>query len=67
VNRAIKIGQVEQIEKFLKSIINSEPDNETAQSLLFGIWGTEVLNKEKWKSGKNSGRVKEWNGGTVNH
>jgi len=45
VNRALKIGQVEQVEKFLKTIINSEPDNEIAQSLLIGLWGTEVINK----------------------
>lgn len=59
VKRALKIGQVEQVERFLKSIINHDPDNETAQSLLIALWSTEVIN--------NSETVKQWKSGTVKY
>ncbi|MGI6225479.1 MAG: tetratricopeptide repeat protein [Peptococcales bacterium] len=55
INNALKIGQVEQAEKFLNSLINSDPDNENAKSLLIGLWSTEVLNDS----------VKQWNSETV--
>jgi len=45
VIRAHKIGQVNQVEKFLNYIIETEADNETAKSLLIALWSTEVINK----------------------
>ncbi|KJS19872.1 MAG: hypothetical protein VR72_17145 [Clostridiaceae bacterium BRH_c20a] len=46
VKRALKIGQVNHVEKFLNYIVETEPDNETAQSLLIALWGTEVINNK---------------------
>jgi hypothetical protein len=62
VNNAIKINQLEPTEKFLQGVINSEPDNELAQSLLISIWGSEVINKGKW----NSKKVHGWNNQNIN-
>ncbi|NLT94544.1 MAG: hypothetical protein GXW85_03255 [Clostridia bacterium] len=45
VNKAVKTKQVEKAEQFLKAVIDHEPDNELAKSLLIGIWGSEVINK----------------------
>ncbi|KJS82513.1 MAG: hypothetical protein JM58_14920 [Peptococcaceae bacterium BICA1-8] len=46
VKRALKTGQVNHVEKFLNYIVETEPDNETAQSLLIALWGTEVINNK---------------------
>lgn len=62
VNNAIKINQLEPAEKFLQGIINSEPDNELAQSLLISIWGSELINKDKW----NSGKMQDWKNQNIN-
>ena len=62
VNNAQKMNQLGQIEGFLKAVVNSEPENELAQSLLISIWGSEIINTGGWKNG----RIKEWNSQNIN-
>jgi len=44
VNRAVKCNNQKDALVFLQTILDAEPDNETAKGLMISIWGTEVLN-----------------------
>lgn len=44
VNRAVNCNQTQDALKFLNCILEADPDNEAAKTLIISIWGTELLN-----------------------
>jgi hypothetical protein len=44
VNGAVKRNQTEQAMDFLNHILKSEPDNETAKTLMASVWSTALIN-----------------------
>lgn len=46
INDAIKRNQTKQALEFLEYILNVEPDNETAKTLMASIWGTALISQQ---------------------
>lgn len=45
VNGAVKSGQVKEALEFIECILQADPDNETAKSLMVSIWGADFIDK----------------------